>query len=469
MDRQLKDIVPSRRDLLKLGGMALATACVDRIVWPMKVSAAAPVTPRGTARNAILVDLPGAISQPDCWDFKETRFTVKDLDVRQVTSDLYLSKTLFPNYEDWAPRSAFVRSMRAHELAHFIGQYHTQTGRALNAAVAKEIPAFGSVIAAELDHQRRESDSFPTYMSINLANSRPGAIGSGFFPARFTGMDLDSYTALGSFGGGGGDAAAEALRERYDALMILSEVSAAERASLGDMASDYKAYYQSAYSIMDDPRFKKVFDVSEEEQERYGTEDFGLRCILAKNLLAADAGTRFVYVIDGRQPWDHHSYIFDHTNPENHYVTCLAWDKAFSNLIKDMASMPGHEAGKSLLDETIILATSEFGRMPVMNNAEGRDHYGEVYTSFYVGGGVKPGRIVGATDELAAKCIDTGWKHKEQPAMDNHVATLYSALGIDWSKTIENTPSTRAYHYLQAAPIGGGEFLAFDAIDELFE
>ena len=467
MDRQLKDIVPNRRDLLKCGGVALATACVDRIVWPMKVSAAAQVTPRATARNAIMIELPGAISQPDCWDFKETRFTVKDLDVQKVTSDLYLSKTLFPNYADWAPRSAFVRSMRALELGHFTGQYHTQTGRALNAAVSKEIPAFGSVIAAELDHQRRESDSFPTYMSVNLGASRPGSIGAGFFPARFTGMDLDSSTVLGSFGGGG--SATEALEVRYDALMKLSEVSPAERASLGDLASDYKAYYQSAYTILDDPRFKKVFDVSEAEQERYGTETFGLRCILAKNILAADAGARFVYVIDGRQPWDHHSFIFDRTKPTNHYVTCLAWDKAFSNLIKDLASMPGHEAGKSLLDETIVLATSEFGRMPVMNNVEGRDHYGEVYTSFLVGGGVKPGRIIGATNEDASKCIDTGWKHPQQPAMDNLLATLYSALGIDWTKKVENTPSGRAYEYQQFAPIGGGEFLAHDAIDEVFE
>src|SRR5206468_9390602 len=101
------------------------------------------------------------------------------------------------------PRASFVRSMRAPELVHFTGQYHTQTGRALNVAIAKEIPAFGSVVAAELDKSRRDGDTFPTYMSIALNKARVGAIGSGLFPAKFTGIDLDPGSVFESFGGGG--------------------------------------------------------------------------------------------------------------------------------------------------------------------------------------------------------------------------------------------------------------------------
>lgn len=357
--------------------------------------------------------------------------------------------------------------MRARELVHFTGQYHTQTGRALNVAVAKEIPAFGTVAAAELDSRRRESDTFPTYMSVGLSKARVGAIGSGFFPARFTGIDLDPAAAFETFGGSA-EGTNALLEERWRALTELAQISPAERASLGDKANDYKAFYNTAFRILDDPRWKKVFQVSDEDKKRY-VSDFGLGCVLARNLLAADAGTRFVYVIDGPQPWDHHSFIFDRNKPRNHYTTCFNLDRALSNLIKDLASVSGHEPGKTLLDETLVVVTSEFGRMPYMNNVFGRDHYKECYTSMFIGAGVKPGRIIGKTNDDCSKCIDTGWKHKEQPQMDNIVATIYSALGIDWKKRVENTPSGRAYEYVQSAPIGGGEFISDDAIDELFE
>src|SRR5215510_6669397 len=168
MRKNLENMFPTRRDMLKLGGMALATSWMEGFVSPLKLSAAGKANPRNNARFVVFIELPGAISPMDCWDFKQTKDTPNDLDVQKATSDLYLSKTLFPNYADWAPRATFVRSMRAPELVHFTGQYHTQTGRALNVAVAKEIPAFGSVIAQELDKLRRDTDTFPSYMSVAL-------------------------------------------------------------------------------------------------------------------------------------------------------------------------------------------------------------------------------------------------------------------------------------------------------------
>jgi hypothetical protein len=86
----------------------------------------------------------------------------------------------------------------------------------------------------------------------------------------------------------------------------------------------------------------------------------------------------------------------------------------------------------------------------------------------FIGGGVKAGRIIGKTNDDCSKCIETGWSHKQQPNMDNIVATMYSALGIDWLKRVDNTPSGRAYDYVQTAPIGGSEFISNDSIDELF-
>jgi hypothetical protein len=94
--RRLTDLLPTRRDALAWGGVALASTWVDGLVWPLDVRAQGTATPRGTARNCIFIELGGAISPMDCWDFKETRWTPKDLDVTEVRPGLFLSRTLFP-------------------------------------------------------------------------------------------------------------------------------------------------------------------------------------------------------------------------------------------------------------------------------------------------------------------------------------------------------------------------------------
>ena len=137
---KINDLLPSRRDVLQWGGVALASTWVDGLVWPLDIRANGISNPRGTARNCIFIELGGAISPMDCWDFKETRWTPKDLDVTEVSKDLYISRTLFPQLSTQMHRVALVRSLQAPELIHFNGQYHTQTGRSLNPAVAREIP-----------------------------------------------------------------------------------------------------------------------------------------------------------------------------------------------------------------------------------------------------------------------------------------------------------------------------------------
>lgn len=467
----------NRRDLLKLGGMTLASTFSERVIWPLKVSAAGKVTPRRNARSVIFIELPGAISTPDCWDFKETKSTPKDFDIQKATSDLYLSKTLFPNHSYWAPKASFVRSMRGQELVHFLGQYHTQTGRAMNVALSKEIPAFGSIIAYELDSERRETDTFPTYMSVNLSRGRTGAIGSGFLPPRFAGLDLDSSSALETFGGSSEkkESSNAILMERWQALERMGEVSPVSDEPIGEKVTEYNAFYKNAYKVLGDTRWSAVFKVSEEEKKRY-SGDFAMSLLLARNVLAADAGTRFIYVNHcgngGNGPWDNHASIYGTGQPgraeQPVYVNCPLLDRGLTNLVQDLLKMPGKAPGKTLFEETMIIVTSEFGRTPEVNPAGGRDHWAECYTTMYLGGGVKPGRIIGKTDETCSKVIDTGWNHKEQPSMDNTVATIYSALGIDWTKTIEKTPSGRGYDYVQMAPVGGSQFQSNDEISALF-
>lgn len=467
MERRLTDMAPTRRDLFKWGGLALASTCIDRLVWPLKVRAAGKATPRGTARNCILIEMGGAISPMDTWDFKETKWTVKDLEVQKSPSGVMLAKTLFPQLFDEMHRVGIVRSMRAPELIHFNGQYHTQSGRALNAAVAKEIPAFGSIIAYELDSRRRESDTFPTYVSTSLATGFAGSVGPGFLPPRFSSLDLNANTVMQTFSSSNSNGVTSLLEQRWRMLSALSEAKLQSGMRMSEKATAFRAFYDDGHRILTDPRWASVFKATEEEKKKYGEDEYGLGLILAKNLLAADAGTHFVYVYDGNK-WDHHSAIFDHRQALNHYVTCNRFDKGMASLLRDLSSMPGSEPGKTLLDETLIVATSEFGRAPFMNAVQGRDHYRFAYSSIFAGGGVRGGRVVGKTDETGARCVDTGWKHTEQPQMDNIVATIYSALGIDWTKAVENTPSGRAYEYVERAPIGGSEFISNDEIAELF-
>jgi len=469
MARTPPNALTSRRDVLKWGGLALAgsAASIDQLVWPLDVYASGTASPRGTARNCIFIEMGGAISPMDCWDFKQTRFTPDDLDMVQLRDDLSLSRTLFPTLGDEMDKIALVRSMRAPELIHFNGQYHTQTGRAMNVAIAREIPAFGSVIAYELESQRRDTDTFPTYMSTQLTRARAGSIGAGFLPTRFTGLDLDPTTVFESFAGNA-EGGQQLLEERFRLLNALADASETERASIGTKASDYREFYHGAYDLLNDPRWPAVFTATDEDKGSYGDDEFGLGCILARNLITADAGTRFIYIYDGDH-WDHHSGIFDRSRKWNHYTTCPRLDKGLVSLLRDLSSRPGQEGSGTLLDETLIVATSEFGRTPDMNPVAGRDHWRETYTSLYAGGGVTGGRIVGATNEDGSECVDYGWKHKGQPFMDNTVATIYSALGIDWRKSVKNTPSGREYHYVDTVALGGSEMMFDDEVAEIFE
>jgi hypothetical protein len=474
----------SRRELLKLFGVSVGAAIIDPAAWPKRVEAQSrKVAPRKNARNILFIQNCGAMSPPECLDFKETKYTPNDLDIQTVNSDFQISKTIFPNYTVWASKAALVRSMYENSLVHFSAQYHTQAGRALNAAILREIPAFGSIVASELESERRETDTFPTFMSFDLWNARAPQIGSGMLHPRFAGLDINTATVFDSFAGGDATGSGNSvLAERWEVLGRLSEVSPTTRAPIGGKADEYRAHYDYAFKILMDQRFKKVLALTEEEKIRYGVpkdrgvSKIGLAMLLARNVLAADAGARFLWVTNsyngGNGPFDNHDQLFGRgaAAPKGAqlsiYESGPRFDAAFGSLVQDLSTMPGKEPGKTLLDETMIVIAHEFGRNPEMNANAGRDHWGPVFTNLFLGAGVKPGRVIGKTDGY--KPTEVGWKYKEQPMMDHCVSTIYSALGIDWTKRITDTPSGRAYEYQQTAPLGGPAFIPLTPIEELF-
>ena len=188
---------------------------------PIQARAAGKSNPRGTARFAIVIELAGAISHIDTFDFKESKGTPKDLDVRPIRNDLYLSNRLFPELSKEMDKVSIVRSMKSHEVVHFRGQYYTQAGRPLNPAQAPEIPSVGSVVAYEFESQRRSTDTFPTYIGCNLDTSGCGALSTGFLPPKHSVLDVNLKD------GGGGTAldgeALKVLEERYRLLNELDE------------------------------------------------------------------------------------------------------------------------------------------------------------------------------------------------------------------------------------------------------
>ncbi|HEY3840520.1 MAG TPA: DUF1501 domain-containing protein [Bryobacteraceae bacterium] len=465
MKKTVGEFLPARRDLLKLGGYGLLGSFAEQAFWPAAARAAGKSNPRGTARYAIIIELAGAMSHIDTFDFKEGAGTPKDIDVREVRKDLYLSNRLLPELSKEMDKVAIVRSLKSHEVVHFRGQYYTQAGRPLNPAQAPEIPSIGSVVAYEFESSRRESDTFPTYIGCGLDTSGCGALSTGFLPPKHSVLDINLQSGTGATAVEG-DALA-LLQERYRLLGELDKAMSSSRQGRDRSFTGFHSFQESAYRILGDSRWPAAFHMTAEEKTRYGENQVGLGCLFARNLVMADAGTRYIHVV--HPDWDHHKAIFDHSQKSNHYIRCNEFDRAAANLIRDLAAAPSpRQPGKTLLDETLVAVITEFGRVPgPLNGIAGRHHYNEAYLALFAGGGVKGGRIHGNTDAAGEKVVETGWKFaKIQPRTENLYASIYSALGIDWRKEITNTPSKRAYRYVDI--LGATEFVPDDEIADLF-
>ena len=262
------------------------------------------------------------------------------------------------------------------------------------------------------------------------------------------------------------DSAIELVEERWRLLTSLREAQRDRISSFERKMSSYESFYDAAHRLVSDHRWTDAFEIGPQDRERYGETDVATSCILARNVLAADAGTRYVHVC--HPGWDHHKYIWDRSAETSHYKLCAEFDKAFSALIHDLSTTASPtNSDRTVLDETLVVAMSEFGRTPgPLNNLQGRDHYNRVFPALFAGAGVKPGQILGETDPHGARCLTTGWQRKEQPRIENVVATIYSALGIDWSKKVHDTPSRRTYAYVDE--LGAPGWIPTDEISSIY-
>jgi uncharacterized protein (DUF1501 family) len=176
-------------------------------------------------------------------------------------------------------------------------------------------------------------------------------------------------------------------------------------------------FYQLAYSMISSPAARNAFDVTKEPEavrSQYGQTSAGMRFLLARRLV--ESGVRFVTVSYGG--WDHHAGIESAMNRQ-----APEFDQALAGLIADL-----NERG--LLDSTMVLVTSEFGRTPKINATAGRDHYPRVYSLAMAGGGLKQGLVYGSSDSTASEPEDNPVR------IEDLLTTVYHQLGINADKEL---------------------------------
>ncbi len=405
------------------------------------------VNPRGTAKACIYITLNGAPSHVDTWDPKDGPWNPPDANLQQH-GNLVLSARLFPNLSQITNDLLALRSVNSWELAHDRGQFYTQTAHPDNPAFIAESPNLGAVVSYELGKQ----GPLPPFLALNVDAAFQGAKFLGGFnepliaPVQATGLNTLQHPYYGSNSQARFNQKYAFLRQ-LDAPLIASPYS-------DDMAA-HAAFYDSAKALMYDPRVASVFQFSSDENARYGNTAFGSACIVARNAIQSHLGISFVNIVyDG---WDTHVGMFDHNYTPNMYTLCNALDSGVANLANDLRASGD-------LASTLIVMLGEFGRTPGALNAQGgRDHWKDAMSIAMLGGGVKGGRGIGATTSTGDEITDPGWSGNRGIFMEDIACTIYSALGIDWTKTITNTPSGRVFEYVPQAGAG-----VFTSVDEVF-
>src|SRR5262249_54163646 len=163
-------------------------------------------------------------------------------------------------------------------------------------------------------------------------------------------------------------------------------------------------------------------------------------------LVQSKLGAAFISVTQGG--WDLHAQQFNRQAFVNLYSLTNDLDRSLGNLIMDLKASGD-------LASTLIVVLGEFGRTPgPLNSRDGRDHFRPVMSALMIGGGVRGGRAIGVTDEISGAILEPGWKGDRPIYIQDITATIYSALGIDWTKSIDNALQGRRYIYIEGAAEG---------------
>jgi len=330
-----------------------------------------------------------------------------------------LVSELFPHMGAMVDDLAFVHSCKGRSNDHVLAHYEWNTG-----SVLMGHPSVGSWVTYGLGSENQSLPGFVVvYDHRGGPFSGPSNWSSGYLPATYQGtvfrsqgdpiLDLQPPSELLS---------REQQRARLDHLATLNGEHAKQHPGSTELAARI-ASYELAYRMQGcAPEAVDVSQESEQTKALYGmddpvTEPFGRQCLLARRLV--ERGVRFVQLYSGalRQQnidtWDAHSNLI-----ENHTLHAGEVDKPIAGLLKDLKRT-------GLLDDTLVVWHSEFGRMPISQRGLGRDHNPHAMTAWMAGAGIRGGQSIGATDEF-------GYKAEEQVMSYHDIhATMLHMLGMD--------------------------------------
>ncbi|PWU13373.1 MAG: DUF1501 domain-containing protein [Verrucomicrobia bacterium] len=400
---------PNRREFLfvgLLGSLGLTAGDIFKLQ-------ADTANPKAKAKSVINIFLPGGIAAQESFDPKllvpiEYRGPLGT--VKSKIEGVHFSEQL-KHTAEIADKICVIRAMTHGEADHGRGTHNMFTGWRPSPAV--QYPSMGSIVSHELGPR----NNLPPYVCI--PNQPNEYAGTGFLGSAYGPFSLGADPANGGFKvrdlnlPGGVDDARFAERREMRAA-VDSHFSSLEKS---DALDGMDCFYERAYALMSSSDARAAFELKKEPdklRDDYGRNAAGQRMLLARRLV--EAGVRFVSLTYGG--WDHHDNIragISNQLPE--------FDRAYAALIRDLDT-------RGLLDSTLVLVTTEFGRTPKINKTGGRDHYPKVFSIVMAGGGIKKGCVHGSTDT-------TGTEPDENPlTVPDYAATVYSLLGIDFEKAL---------------------------------
>jgi hypothetical protein len=435
----------TRRHFL-FGAVGAASAGLFRTPADAAV-ATSSVTPRRTAKACIFINLAGGPSHLDTFDAKDGPWNPSDVDIRQY-GDLFLSRRYFPMLSGMTSDLCVLRSVTSWEAAHSRGQFYLQTTHPFNPAFAPVIPHIGAVASYELGGKGLLPPFFsvaPTLGDEQTQGFLPGVNAPFTFSPNSSGLPNLTHDFYGT----------DSQSFFNNAYNLLQRLDAPLHSQpLSDSMVAYSAMVDQARSLIYNDAVARVFKYPSADESRYGGTPLGRALIAARNAVQSKLGTVWINVT--HTGWDTHFNQFD-PGSLNIYRLNNDLDKALANLVTDL-----RVSGD--LGSTLIVAFGEFGRTPgPLNGQNGRDHYRNVMSVLMTGGGVRGGQAIGVTDASGADIVDPGWSRQRPIYLEDIASTIYSALGIDWTKTIENNPLGRTYFYVPGSTTGD-----FGPVEEVF-
>lgn len=407
------------------------------------------VTPQNKAKNVIFILLAGAPSHTDTFDLKVLNGTTPAAFNPTMINGVNWPVGILPQLGKQLGNMAIVRSMNAWALVHSLAQRWTQIGRNPAAALGNIAPNIGSVVAIETASQRTPSQVFPGFLALNS----PSGADNGYLPATYAPFRVVPAAA------GIPNTTSPFGQPRYNTLftrMHQIDDSLRVNSPLGSTAEDYDEFYSAANQLMYNPVVQQAFTFSATDSARYGSTSFGNACLIAKQVLAANQGTRFIQITLGN--WDMHQDIYGAQNPKgnNLFTLCPSFDNGAGALLADLAN-------SGLLNNTLVVMAGEFGRTtgPV-TPAGGRDHLVQ-QSIVFAGAGVHGGKVIGATNAAGSDTTDFGWSRQRYVKPEDVEATIYSAMGINWTTVRCDDPFHRGFEYVPFS-----EQNLYGPIDELW-